>query len=166
MRNQYDFLYEYLAFSLQGEINLNISQYVAAGVFVSNGVYSPSQVRFESYTGTTFYNASHRLYGLKLRLSSGRQPRFRPFAELNYGYFEMYIEKNGYRTASSSPFFGGSLGLMIRLNNKFYFILPQITVRQRSDPFFFEVPSDFAFGKYPPIIEVTGGISYNFGKKK
>ncbi len=165
MTDSYDNRYSYQAPLLSGEINFNLSQYFAAGVFYSKGL--SGQIEFNGGpTGSSSYNAGHQTYGLKLRVSTGRQPRFRPFAELNYGKLEMYMEKDLYRISSSSTFFGFSLGLMIRLSDKLYLVLPQFTFRARSDQFFFEEPNNFLFGQYPGLVEFTGGLSYNFSKKK
>jgi Outer membrane protein beta-barrel domain len=164
MRDRNNNEYDYRAPVIHGEINFNVSQHFAAGAFISKGLSGQTEV--VGNDGNTYYNSSHQSYGVKLRISMGRQPRFRPFAELSYGKFEMYMEKDFYRISTSSTFFGGSIGLMIRLNNKLYLVLPQISVRPRSDPFFFEVPVDFPLSSYPPLIEITGGVTYNFGKKK
>jgi hypothetical protein len=159
--------YHYSAPVIHGEINFNVSQHFAAGVFISKGLSGKTDLTTDNVnTPDQSYNSSHQSYGVKLRISTGRQPRFRPFAELEYGKLEMYMEKDFYRISTSSTFFGGSIGLMIRLNNKLYLVLPQISVRPRSDPFFFEVTGDFLLSDYPSLIEITGGLSYNFGKKK
>jgi hypothetical protein len=159
-------MYNYTAPVIHGELNFNISQYFAAGAFFSKGFPSQSEYSASDNSGSSIYNSQHQLYGIKLRVSTGRQPRFRPFAELTYGYFEMYMDKGLYRDATSSTFIGWSIGLMIRLNSKLYLVLPQLSVRTRSDQFYWESPNDFVFSSYPSIIELTGGLSYNFGKKK
>ncbi len=159
--------YQYNAAVIHGEINFNISQHLAAGAFISKGLSGQTDLTTDNvHSPDQSYNSSHQSYGVKLRISTGRQPRFRPFAELSYGKFEMYMEKDFYRISNSSTFFGVAIGLMIRLNNRLYLVLPQISIRQRSDPYFFEVPGDFLLGDSPPLIEITGGFSYNFGKKK
>lgn len=167
MRDRDNNIYNYLAPALVGELNYHISQYFAVGAFYSKSFSAQTEfVPDVSDTDAMSYNSAHQSYGLKMRVSTGRQPRFRPFVELTYGKFEMYIEKDFYRVANSTNYFGGSIGLMIRLNSKFYLVLPQVSIQGRTDPFFFEIPSDIALGSYPPIIEIRGGISYNFGKKK
>lgn len=167
MRDRNYNVYSYSAPVVHGEINFNISQYFAAGAFISKGLSGQTEIVSDNNnTATTSYNSSHQTYGVKLRISTGRQPRFRPFAELSYGKFEMYMEKDFYRIATSSTFFSGSIGLMIRLNSKLYLVLPQISVRPRSEPFYFETSGDFLLSDYPSLIEITGGLSYNFGKKK
>lgn len=167
MRDKDNNLYNYLSPVIFGELNYNISQHFAVGAFYSKGVGGQTEfVPDVSDTDTEFYNSSHQCYGVKIRASTGRQPRFRPFVELAYGKFEMFLEKDFYRVANSSNYFGWSMGLMIRLNSKFYLILPQVSFRTRTDPFFFEVPGDFVLSSYPTIIEINGGVSYNFGKKK
>jgi hypothetical protein len=166
MHDKYNNIYDYVAPNLYGEINWNATQYFAVGVFASQGVFSDTKFTGEYGSGNTSYGSTHFLYGAKIRVSTGRQPRFRPFAELSYGTFQMVMEKSVYRVSSQSNFFGISFGLMIRLNSKLYLVIPQLTVRNRADAFFFEVPGDFMFGKYPPIIELNGGLSYNIGKKK
>ncbi len=159
-------MYNYTAPVIHAELNLNISQYFAAGAFFSKGFPSQSEYSASDNSGSSVYHSQHQLYGVKLRASTGRQPRFRPFAELTYGYFEMYMDKGLYRDATSSTFFGGSIGLMIRLNSKLYLVLPQFSLRTRTDQFYWESPGDFLLNPYPLIIELTGGLSYNFGKKK
>jgi hypothetical protein len=165
MRDRNYNLYSYTGPVIHGEINFNISQYFAAGAFISKGLSGQTEFISDNSVNNSF-NSSHQSYGVKLRISTGRQPRFRPFAELSYGKFEMYMEKDFYRIASSSSFLGGSLGLMIRLNSKLYIVLPQLSFRPRSDPFYFEIPGDFLLSDYPSLFEITGGLSYNFGKKK
>jgi len=165
MRDKQSNRYTYAAPVIHGEINFTISQHFAAGAFFSKGLSGQTEFVADN-SGTKSFNSSHQSYGVKLRISTGRQPRFRPFAELSYGKFEMYMEKDFYRISTSSTFFGGSIGLMIRLNNKLYLVLPQLSVRTRSDPFYWEAPNDFVLSSYPSIIELTGGLSYNMGKKK
>jgi hypothetical protein len=165
MRDNQSNRYTYTAPVIHGEINFNISQHFAAGAFISKGFSGQTEFVADN-SGTKSFNSSHQSYGVKLRISTGRQPRFRPFAELSYGKFEMYMEKDFYRISTSSTFFGGSIGLMIRLNNRLYLVLPQLSVRTRSDPFYWEAPNDFVLSSYPAIIELTGGLSYNMGKKK
>jgi len=166
LRDRNNNVYNYSAPVVHGEINFNISQYFAAGAFISKGLSGKTELFSDNNTATLFYNSSHQSYGVKLRISTGRQPRFRPFTEISYGKFEMYIEKDFYRMATSSTFFGGSIGLMIRLSSRLYLVLPQVSVRPRSDPFYFETSGDFLLSDYPSLIEITGGLSYNFGKKK
>lgn len=167
--DKYRNLYNYTAPLLYAEINWNIGQYVAAGAFVSTGIYSQSSILVESdYPNSerVSYKGSHFEYGAKIRLSTGRAPRLRPFTELSYGKLEMFMEKDTYRLASSTNFIGFTLGLMIRVNSRLYIILPQGNFRFRSSGFFFEVPGDYIIGSYTPFSEVCIGLSYNIGKKK
>ncbi len=168
MIDKYNNLYSYTAPLIYAELNWNISQHFAAGAFLTAGVYSKSNFAFTGEYGSsnTSYGSSHLAYGIKLRASSGRQPRFRPFAEFSYGKLEMDLEKNVYRISNSTNFFGISFGLMIRLGSKLYLVLPQTTLRIRKNGFFFEHPGDYLFSSYPLFIELTGGLSYNIGKKK
>ena len=160
--------YTYTAPLLYSEINWNISQHFAAGAFLTTGVYSTSNFAFtgESGSSNTSYGSSHLAYGIKLRASSGRQLRFRPFAEFSYGKLDMYVEKNVYRISNSTTFFGISFGLMVRLGSKLYLVLPQATIRMRKNGFFFEPAGNYLFSSYTPFIELSGGLSYNIGKKK
>lgn len=158
--------FSYTAPMLYGEINWNITQHIALGAFGSKGVYSQSNYTLESISGDASHGGSHSLYGLKLRLSTGRAPNFRPFTEINYGKMDMYMEKDTYRVASSTTFFGLSMGLMIRVGSKLYIVLPQINLRFRSKGFFFEEQDDYLFSDYSPFVEYCAGLSYNIGKKK
>ncbi len=166
VKDNYENQYSYSAPILYGEINWNITQHISLGAFGSSGVYSTSNYRVKYFSGEASYGGTHSLYGIKLRLSTGRAARFRPFAEINYGKMQMDMEKAIYRLASSTTFFGWSMGLMIRAGSRFYIVLPQINLRFRSEGFFFEAPGDHLFGSYAPFAEVCGGLSYNIGKKK
>lgn len=166
IQDSYENQYSYVAPTLYCEINWNITQHISLGAFASAGVYSTSNFKVKYFSGDASYGASHLLYGLKLRLSTGRAPKFRPFTELSYGKLEMDMEKDVYRISSSTSYIGWSLGLMIRAGSRWYIILPQINLRFRSNGFFFEPPSDHMFGSYAPFAEVCGGLSYNIGKKK
>lgn len=165
-KDSYDYPFSYTAPILYGEINWHITQHFALGAFGSTGVYSQSNYKVESLSGDASYGGSHSLYGLKLRLSTGRAPKFRPFTEINYGRLDMYMEKDIYRLASSTTFFGWSMGLMIRAGSKLYIVLPQINLRFRSKGFFFENPNDYLLSDYSPFVEYCAGLSYNIGKKK
>lgn len=165
-KDSYGNPFSYTAPILYGEINWNITQHIALGAFGSRGVYSQSNYKVESMGGDASYGGSHSLYGLKLRLSTGRAPKFRLFTEINYGKMDMYMEKDTYRVASSTTFFGWSAGLMIRAGSRLYIVLPQINLRFRSEGFFFEEPNDYLFSDYSPLAEVCAGLSYNIGKKK
>lgn len=165
--DSYENSYSYSTFILSGEINWNISQYISLGAFGSVGPYTQSNFKMQSNSGDASYGATYALYGAKLRLSTGRGPKFRPFTEISYGKLEMQVEKDIYRIASSTTFIGWSIGLMIRAGSRMYIILPQANIRFRSNGFFFEEPNDYTFNaKYAEFIELCAGLSYNIGKKK
>jgi hypothetical protein len=169
VKDSYENLYSYSAPILSGEINWNITQHISLGAFSSIGPYAKSNFKMENYgnSGKSSYGATHFLYGAKLRLSTGRAPRFRPFTEISFGKLEMQLEKDIYRLASSTTFIGLSFGLMIRAGSRLYIILPQANIRFRSNGFFFEAPNEYLFNaKYSEFIELCAGVSYNIGKKK
>lgn len=154
--------YDYLAPTWSAELNWNINQYFSIGGLWSRSFPGENvTLTIDDYSQgkSTNLESMHQFYGLKVRASTGRQPRFRPFVEVSAGKYEMYIDYESYKIATEGNFFGVSIGLMIRLNNTLYLILPQLTLRKRSDPFFFE-------GANPPFTEATAGLCYNFGKKK
>ncbi len=166
VRDSYENSYSYTSPTLYGELNWNITQHVSVGAFGSKGIYSTSNYKVNYSSGDASYGGTHSLYGLKLRLSTGRAPRFRPFAEINYGKMQMVMERDTYRLANSTNFFDLSMGLMIRGGSRLYIVLPQINLRFRSNGFFFEAHNDYLFSSYGPFAEVCAGLSYNFGKKK
>jgi len=167
VQDSYGNLYSYSTPILSGEINWNITQNISLGAFSSIGPYAQSNFDMSSNLGgETSYAATHFLYGAKLRLSTGRAPRFRPFTEISYGKLEIQMEKEIYRLSSSTTFFGLSIGLMIRAGSRMYIILPQANIRFRSSGFFFETPGDYAIGSFVPFAELCAGLSYNIGKKK
>lgn len=169
VRDSYENSYSYSTFILSGEINWNITQHISLGAFSSIGPYTQSNFKMETNdnSGSASYATTHFLYGAKLRLSTGRAPRFRPFTEISYGKLEIQLEKDIYRIASSTTFIGWSIGLMIRAGSRMYIILPQANVRFRSNGFFFEEPNDYTFNaKYAEFLELCAGVSYNIGKKK
>jgi hypothetical protein len=165
-KDNYDNPFSYTAPILYGEINWNITQHISLGAFGSTNVNSESTYKVAYSSGTSSYGGIHALYGVKLRLSTGREPRFRPFAEINYGKLQMVMEKDIYRVSSSTTFFGWSMGLMIRAGSRLYIVVPQINLRFRSNGFFFEKPNDYLLSDYSPFVEYCAGLSYNIGKKK
>lgn len=153
--------YEYIAPTVSADINWNITQYFSAGAYWVIGIPGNNNYKKTNGFWSTSGNggASHQEYGIKLRGSMGRASTLRPFVEIAYGKWDMYIEQNGYRMANSTTAFGTTLGLMIKLGSKLYLVLPQLNVRFRSEPFYFE-------SKNQPFIEIVGGLSYNLGKRK
>lgn len=153
--------YEYIAPTVSADINWNITQHFAAGAYWVMGIPGNNNYKWTDSNWSTSGNgaASHQEYGIKLRGYTGRARTLRPFVEIAYGKWEMYIEQNGYRMANSTAAFGTTLGLMIKLGSKLYLVLPQLNVRFRSEPFYFESNNQ-------PFLEIVGGLSYNLGKRK
>lgn len=152
--------YECFNTSLQVELNWNLAYYFSIGAYYTRSLGNyPITVTDHAWGVVPFDGKSSTLnYGLKARAALGRKPRYRPFAEVAFGKFEMYIEQNGYRLANSTTALGLSAGLMTKLGSQFYIVFPQATVRLRSDPFYFESGTG-------PIYELSMGLSYNIGKK-
>jgi len=173
MYDKYNNIYNYSSGALYGELNWNITQHLAIGLFSSKSVFKSSalnstvEMEGEYGSGNKIYTSSHFLYGGKLRISTGRQPKLRPFSELSFGKLELYMDKTNYRISTSSTFIGLSAGLMIRMSSKMYIVFPQMNLLLRSQSFFFEEPGAHIFNsKYVPFTEFAGGVSYNIGKKK
>jgi len=155
-------LYEYEAASWTGEGNVNISERFAIGAFYARGADKSAQVIDNSGFGgiVAEYEGAHQFYGLKLRLSSGLRPKLRPFIEVSGGYMNMTVQNDTFNESLNTSLFGGSLGLMIKLNNHVYLVLPQLRILKPTDSFSFSSYNNDLF------VELLGGISFNIGKRK
>jgi len=152
--------YEYKVESWMGEANINITERFAIGAFYARGGNTtrpvfPTGIKSYMYE----YDGSHQFYGLKLRLSSGLRPKLRPFIEASVGFMNMSLQNDSFSEDLNTSVFGGSIGLMIKLKNNFYLVLPQFKFQKRGDEFSFESYED-------PTVEILGGLSINFGKRK
>jgi hypothetical protein len=146
------------------EMNFHVGQRIALGAFISRsfGGKVSSEINNPHIDfGDT--DAAFQLYGVQLRFSAGRKPGFRPYAMLSFYKSEMYFDYNTYRLGNSTTGLGLSIGSMIRLNDKFYLNIPEISIRTFNDPFFF---SDEQSALAGGMIEFRAGVTYNFTKRK
>lgn len=157
-----DNVYEYNTPIIFAELNWNISPYFAVGTFYSFGLGADTKTTSFNGFNSNSLTTSHHLYGLKLRVSSGRLRLLRPFFEMQYGQFEMTMNRSNGSGSDLTDFWATSLGLMIKLSDRLYLVAPQFTMRLREHGFSFEKQSDHIFERpYSPFAEVTAGISYN-----
>lgn len=164
MRDQEEGGFSYWAPNWQGEIRLNMVQYISIGVFATTGT-STFKFTQGSDGSTTRFDAGHSTLGGSIRLSTGRKPRFRPFVELGIGKFNLHY-KDVERISNSGRYIGYSFGLMIRASKNMYITLPQITIRSRKTHFANELDGSYIFGlTNQGLIDVSTGLVINFGKR-
>lgn len=172
MRDKYNNLYysfsEYRCSAplVSIEANWNFAKNFSFGGFFTKGVNATTSFKGEVGNTHATYQSGIQLYGLKFRYAMSRQHMIRPFAELTFGKFEMYLEKDAYRISTSGSTFGFSIGAMIRLRNNLYLVAPEASYNVRSEPYYFEEKNNYLFSKYPGIIQLKAGLAYHFGKRK
>lgn len=156
-----EILYQYEAFVYSGEVNFHISQHVAAGAFWTKSFAGKVKSEMENpYYALGEADAAHQMYGLALRFSTGRRTGFRPYIQGTFFKQEMYFDYETLRVANSSGGFGVGIGAMIKLSDKLYLNIPDVSFKLFSDGFFFD---DYGQQVY---LEFRGGLTYNFTKRK
>jgi hypothetical protein len=151
---------EYRGILASAGINFHLGQRIALGGFYSRSMSTKANGSYDNAFGDNVtYPAAHQTYGISVRLSTGRKPRFRPYVQASIARHEMYVDFDSYRIANSTLAIGGALGLMTRLSSKLYLILPELTLRKRMEGFYYETSRELLF-------EYKAGICYNFSKRK
>jgi hypothetical protein len=145
-----------------GDLSIPMNQHFSIGVFLSQSMPG-AHLAVGGNVGTpnswANYDVKHRAFGTMLRISANRLKRFRPYVDARVGKFEMYIDHDAYRLANSTFFLGGTLGLMTRLGSRMYVVFPEIVMMSRTQSFFFDT-------RKVPIVELRGGLCFNFDKRK
>lgn len=145
--------------NIYGGAHVQLGQHIALGAFYSKsfrgmGKFSVGQ------DGNIDHNVLLLQKGMDVRLSTGRARNWRPYMTLNYSQIEIVEENVGYRLASKTNAFGGSLGIMRKLGNKLYLTIIELGVKVLSDEIFWFNSSDKI------LIDAKMGLLYNIGKKK
>lgn len=150
--------------------NINLNQYFAIGFFYNRSIngeldYPEYENGFFAYTGPEPYPVKHLIYGIRFRASLNRIVRFRPFIQFSYYYREMVAEKPSMTIAHSNNGFSPSLGLMIKMNDRLYITIPQISILFSDEqPIFIEYTYDDLGSEQ--FLQLEAGISYYIHNKR
>ena len=149
--------YQYENLWAQGELNVQLGQRVALGVFYNKSFFGS----YVSHDGNQDgQDAEHLMYGVLLRLSSGRSVRVRPYLQLKYFKYQMVVHNLGYDVATSASGATTGIGLMIRLSNKLYLNIPDLEFGSLFNT------GDVLFRENTFMLKAGAGITYNFSRRK
>lgn len=142
---------------LRSEVNIHINQYVSAGGFYSRSLFGEDEENDNLDISSELKSLS---YGVRIRLSTGRIYKFRPYVFLTLSKLEI-VEKVTDNLNFAGDWTGITYGggLMIRLSNRLYLNLIEIEYIPAKDAFFF-LPPDLNF------ISFRFGVNYTLGKKR
>lgn len=146
-------------FNIHGAAHWQLNQNIGIGWFycrsVNGGVYTHGDNGTKSKTS----DAQMLATGPQVRLSTGRGKTWRPYMTVNYCQLELINDLEGYRLANKSKAVGGSIGIMLRLSNKVYLNLLEVSYRKI-------LTEAFWFPSNSQMIEAKTGVTVNFGKRK
>jgi hypothetical protein len=152
-----DVMYETL--TLQGELNVHITQHIAIGGFYQRNIII-SNYHSKEQSSDLDQAAKHLFYGAALRLSTGRATKFRPYASLRYFHYETIVDYESFTLAGKGNAASFAAGLMLRLGHNFYLTLVEAEICQMLSA------SDVLFEKKSLFPQFHAGLSYNFSKRK
>jgi Outer membrane protein beta-barrel domain len=144
--------------NIYGAAHVQLGQHIAVGGFFSKSLRGTG--KFSLGQGDVTHDILFLQKGIDLRLSTGRARNWRPYLSLNYSKIEIVEDNGGYRIASKTNAFGGSLGIMRKLGSKLYLTVIELGAKSMSDEIFWFSTSDKL------IIDLKMGLLYNIGKKK
>lgn len=149
--------YQYQSVWAQGELNLHVGQRIAVGGFYNKSVIG----NYINHEGDQpGQDAEHLMYGVSLRLSSGRSVRVRPYLQMKVFKFQAVVHGSGFDIATKCNGAMANIGLMIRLSNKLYLNIPDLQVGSVFER------GDLLFRDMPVMVQAGVGITYNFTKRK
>ena len=155
--------YQYNAPVVSGELNFHLGQRVAIGGFWTRGNGEVNVELENPLTDLGNYTAGHQMYGASLRLSAPRTRRFRLYNQLSYFKSEMYFDYGSYRAANNTSGLGFTFGAMIKLSDKLSLNFPDVSLRKTFGDFYFMKDNGFMDGA---LLELRGGLTYNFSRRK
>jgi hypothetical protein len=146
--------------NLQGAAHWQPNQHIAFGWFYCRSL--SGEIRTIQFQGGDKKTGDAQLLmtGPEIRISAGRFANWRPYLTLNYCKMELINDQGGYRQASKTTAYGGSIGIMRRLSDRLYLNLIEVSVRVMQD-----IPYWFTHGDNTPF-EAKSGLTFNFGKYK
>ena len=149
--------YQYESIWAQGEVNVHIGQRIAVGFFYNKSLLGG----YVNHDGDQpAQEAEHLLYGVLLRLSSGRAVKVRPYLQVKYFKNEVVVHQLGYDVANQCTGAAAGLGLMIRLSNKLYLNIPDVELGSLFNS------GDILFRDKSMILKAGLGLTYNFSRRK
>lgn len=170
----------FVAIDITGSLYVHVNQYLAGGFFLSRSVWGEYQDEgnvevgsnrgvfssgFTPPSSTPVVSEGIRndadlfIYGISVRLSTGRIGKWRPYLNLNYFKLEIVNHFENFNLSAKSNGFGVDFGLMLQLSNKLYLNLIEASIKNlQDDIFFMEQDLD--------LIQARIGVTYNFGKSR
>lgn len=149
----------YESLSLQGELNVHLSQHIAVGYFYQRNALFSNYWDKEGSSETDL-EARHLITGLSLRVSTGRAPKFRPYMTLKYFKLQGVVDHSTFKLATNATGASAGIGLMLRLGHNLYVtvIEGQMCNIMKSGEVLFKENTLFP--------QIHTGINYNFSKRK
>jgi len=146
-----------LIIDLRPEINVHINQFLSAGGFYSRSLFG----EYEENDNLSILPELKQLrYGARIRVSTGRISKFRPYAFVTLTKWEI-VEKITDNLNFSGDWtgltFGG--GFMVRLSDRLYLNVIEVEYTPAKNEFFF-ILEDLNF------ISLRLGANYTIGKKR
>lgn len=151
--------YRYETLTLQGELNVHITQHIAIGTFYQRNMII-SNYHSKDQSSAMDQDANHVFYGASARFSTGRATKFRPYCALRYFHYETVVNYESFNIAGKGNAGSFAVGLMLRLGHNFYLTLVEAEISQMFSA------SEVLFEKQSIFPQFHGGISYNFSKRK
>jgi hypothetical protein len=155
--NNSDIMYETL--TLQGELNVHITQHIAIGTFYQRNMII-SNYHAKDQSSDMDQEANHVFYGASARFSTGRATKFRPYCSIKYFHYETVVNYESFNVAGKGNAASFAVGLMLRLGHNFYLTLVEGEICQLLSA------SDVLFEKKSLFPQFHAGLSYNFSKRK
>lgn len=151
--------WDYLLTNYQTGIHIHINQHLAIGWTYSRGSGTTSRTGNQDiFVNSEKYDTKELITGLDLRLSAGRTKKLRPYIALHYTKVEVVTDLVDYRQSVKTNAIGGSAGLLLKLGNKMYLNLIDITGRYLSEePFWLNERVH---------LEFRAGLLYNISRRK
>lgn len=156
-KNGSDIMYETL--TLQGELNVHITQHIAVGTFYQRNMII-SNYHAKDQSADMDQDANHVFYGASARFSTGRATKFRPYCMIRYFHYETVVNYESFNIAGKGNAASFAVGLMLRLGHNFYLTLVEGEICQMLSA------SEVLFEKKSLFPQFHTGLSYNFSKRK
>ncbi len=151
--------YRYETLTLQGELNIHITQHIAVGTFYQRNMII-SNYHAKEQSSDMDQDANHVIYGASARFSTGRATKFRPYCAIRYFHYETVVNYESFNIAGKGNAGSFAVGLMLRMGHNFYLTLVEGELCQMFSA------SEVLFEKQSLFPQVHAGISYNFSKRK
>lgn len=150
--------WDYMGIGYKAGVHVHLNQHVAIGWTYMRSTGNASEDSGDNIFPTEDFKTTELSTGPSLRLSTGRSRKMRPYIALSYSKVEVVTDRGDYRYSIKTNAPGASVGMLVKLGNKMYINLFEVTYRKLSDKVFWLD----AQGQ----LEIKAGLLYNLGKKK